>query len=234
MVNQTQKKTASSISDKSGVTHLQNSVTSDEQLPTLVDKAEAVLLLTNKSIDETVTSRTCSEGLRLTAIIGLTSLTSAEIQEVLDRVEDKVTPAFHKFTCRFAHPKNGPAQNIRALFSGQDYKAWLGDKSDEYGERINYLKYLKDPSDKTGKRNLCGIGALKKYSDPPSRKLILKRLAKAVKEYNELSADDKETVDNMTAEKTVNASGLTKETAADFAAKSSGLWAIVSPKSAAK
>ena len=51
MVNQTQKKTtASSISEKSGITHLPNSQDEDETMPTTVDMVTAFLLETDRTM----------------------------------------------------------------------------------------------------------------------------------------------------------------------------------------
>lgn len=235
MVNQTQKKTtASSISEKSGITHLPNSQDEDETMPTTVDMVTAFLLETDRTMIDLRGKKVEADGFRLTSIVGLSGTSTDDVQEALRRVDGKVTKTFHKFVSRFGNPTNEPAQRIREIFNTSEYLAFVGEKSDDVTQRLRYLATLPDPSDEKGKRKLSGINALQKFADPPSPKLVLKRAAKARREYLQLSSEDQTEVDRMASDNSVDEKGQTKETALDVAMKSSGIWAIVPPKSAAK
>ena len=231
MVTQTQKKTtASSISDKSGITHLPNSQSEDETMPTTVDMVTAFLLQTDRTMIEVKGKKTEADGFRLRAIVGLSGTSKEDVQEVLRRVDGKVTKTFHKFVSRFGNPTNEPAQRIREIFSpSAKYLEFLGENSDEVTQRLSYLATLSDPSDEKGKRKLSGINALKRFVDPPSPKLILKRAAKARREYLQLSSEDQTEVDRMASDNSVDEKGQTKETALDVAQKVSGIWSMTTP-----
>ena len=230
MVNQTQKKDkpSSAISEKSGVVHLPTSQETGEKLPTLSEFLESLMIKADQTGIETRNKKRDDEGLRLTCLVGLSLLPSSEVSGVLGKIEGKVTKTFHKFVSRFGNPSNDPAKVIRDLFTTPEYKTSLGDNTDDIMIRISHLESLKDPSDPKGKRNLAGVNALTKFAAPPSPELLLKRAAKARRDYLSLSEKDREQVDRMAADETVNEKGQTKETALDVSIKAAAEWSIIS------